>query len=52
MIENIYQLAYELNCNELSVLKDKEHMQSEIVKEIMGKKCYSIAGGYQNGMRM
>ena len=52
MIKNIYQLAYELNCNELYFLRERKHMQGEIVKGIMKKRCEATTGGYQNGMRM
>ena len=38
MIEDVYQLAYELSSSELYFLKDKRHMKSDIVRRIMEDK--------------
>lgn len=42
MINNVYELGLELNCNELFVLKDKEHMKNKIIRNIIMNKCSSI----------
>ena len=39
MIENVYELADELSCDELYLLRDREHMKSSTIKYIMSKKC-------------
>ncbi len=41
MVENVYQLVYSLNCDELDVLSSKEHMQSKTIQYIRAKKCGS-----------
>jgi len=39
MIENSYQMVYELNCNELYVLKNKEHLRDGKIRKNIQKKC-------------
>lgn len=39
MIETIYQLVYGLNCNELEVLKRKEHLRGSFMQNLIEYKC-------------
>ena len=39
MIENNYQLIYELTCEELYFLKGKEHLKGNKTKKIIKNKC-------------
>jgi hypothetical protein len=42
MIKDTYQMAYELNCEELCFLKidkDREHLRSKMMSKIIDNKC-------------